>query len=152
MPSALRSVAVLAFVSAVALLSAPACSEQGEGERCDFAKNGDLDCDSGLTCVKRNELAENVTDRCCPDANTETDSRCARGTPTTTTTGGSGNTSTAGAASGGEASGGAGVEATAGSPSGPASNDGGMSSGGTPDASDGGATPADASGGKGGAD
>jgi hypothetical protein len=151
MPSALRSLAVLVFVSAVAILSAPACSQQGEGERCDFAKNGDLDCDSGFSCVKRAELAEGITDRCCPAANTETDSRCARGTPTTTT-GGSGNTSTAGATSGGDASGGAGVEAAGGSPSVPAATDGGMSGGGTPAETEGGAAPADASGGKGGAD
>ncbi len=149
MPSALRSFAVLAFVSAIAVLSAPACSQQGEGERCDFAKNGDLDCDSGFTCVKRGELAENITDRCCPAANTETDSRCARGTPTSTTTGGSGGSSTGGSATGGDASGGAGVDTAAGSPSIPAS-DGGMSGGGMPAANDGGATPA--SGGKGGAD
>ncbi len=150
MPSALRSFAVLAFASAIAILSAPACSQQGEGERCDFSKNGDLDCDSGFTCVKANDLADRVTDRCCPAANTESDSRCARGTPMTTTTGGSGGSSTSGG-TGGDASGGAAAETAAGSSGVPASSDGGMSGGGTP-ANDGGATPADASGGKGGVD
>lgn len=139
MPSALRSFAVLAFVSGVAILLAPACSQQGEGERCDFAKNGDLDCDSGFTCVKDAELAEDGADRCCPAANTESDSRCARGTPTPTpTTGGSGGSGGSSTALGGEANGGSGVETTAGSPSVPASGDGGMSGGGMPAVTDGG--------------
>ncbi len=146
MPSALRSFAVLAFVSAIAILSAPACSEQGEGERCDFAKNGDLDCDSAFTCVKKAELADTITsDRCCPAANTESDSRCARGTPMTTATGGSGGSGGSSTAQGGEANGGSGVETAAGSPSVPATGDGGMSGGGTPAVTDGG-TPANAGG------
>jgi hypothetical protein len=43
----------------VALLSA--CSEQGEGERCDL-NNGTLDCASGLTC----RLQGPGVSLCCP--------------------------------------------------------------------------------------
>lgn len=146
MPSVLRSVAVLAFASAVAVVSASGCSQQGQGERCDFAKNGDGDCDSGLTCVKSGELADRVTDRCCPAANTETDSRCARGTPVAAT---GGTSSTGGSASAGQPNGGAAGEPAAGSPSIPA-GEGGMSGGGAP-AEAGAGTPADASAGTGGA-
>ena len=90
MPSVLRSVAVFGFVAALALLSAPGCSQQGEGERCDSAKNGDLDCDSGLSCVKKAQLLEGITDRCCPAEGSETDKRCTRGVAPTLGSSGSG--------------------------------------------------------------
>jgi hypothetical protein len=150
MPSVLRSVAVFAFMSALAVLSAPGCSQQGEGERCDNAKNGDLDCDSGLVCVRKGELHDGITDRCCPPGmGTESDARCTRGTPVTT--GGSssgGSASSGGSGAAGETSGGAADTATVaggagGEPSGAAGNpptsDGGMSGGGTPATTDGGA-------------
>ena len=146
MPSVLRSLAVLSFVCAFAVLSAPGCSQQGEGERCDHAKNGDADCDDGLVCVMESELVERITDRCCPaDANAFNDSRCTRGTPNNTGgSSGSGGSSVGGAAAGaaGEAVGGA--PSNAGSP---ATADGGMSgAGGTPVATDGGATDGGAAG------
>ncbi len=152
MPSVLRSLAAFSFVSALAVLVAPGCSQQGEGERCDSAKNGDADCDAGLSCVKQGDLAEDITDRCCPAANEESDKRCARGVPTSGGSGGSGNTS-GGAGAAGEAAGGA---------SGPIGGAAGESSGGVPNAAgtpgtgDGGmsgaaGTPASVDGGAGGA-
>lgn len=136
--SSLRHVLALALVSSAVLLGgAPACSQQTEGERCDSAKAGDSDCESGLTCVSSNGLIEGLTDRCCPEAGTETDKRCTRGTATPPATGGSGGTSsTAGTSSGGSTSGA-----------------GGTSSGGSTSAEAGAAgTPAEAIAGAGGAD
>jgi len=106
MPSVLRSVAVFGFVAALAMLSAPGCSQQGQGERCDSAKNGDLDCDSGLTCTKKAQLLEGITDRCCPAEGSETDKRCTHGVAPTMGSSGSGT---------GGSSGNAGTAATAGS-------------------------------------
>lgn len=114
MSSALRSVVVLSIASFAALLSAPGCSLQGEGERCDRAKNADEDCDSGLTCVSAIKLLSQETDRCCPADGQETDSRCTRGAPMSS--GGSSNMGTAGTTGKGDA--GAGTDATsAGAPS-----------------------------------
>jgi|GEM_PF-6126960 len=79
MSSALRSVVVFAFLSTIAVLTVPGCAEQGEGERCDSTKNGDLDCDSGLTCVRKIELVDGTADRCCPAMGAESDKRCIRG-------------------------------------------------------------------------
>lgn len=79
MSSALRSAVVFAFVSAIAVLTVPGCAQQGEGERCDSAKNGNEDCDSGLTCVRAGELSDKITDRCCPAEGSESDKRCTRG-------------------------------------------------------------------------
>jgi hypothetical protein len=44
-----------------------ACSNQAEGERCDF-ENGNDDCQEGLVCVESRELVQGVNqgDRCCP--------------------------------------------------------------------------------------
>jgi hypothetical protein len=142
MSSVLRSAAVFAFVSAIGIVSVPGCSQQGEGERCDSAKNGDADCDSGLSCVKEAELSDHVTDRCCPAEGTESDTRCTRGTAVSM--GGSGGTG------GGAPTSGAGGTAAAGEPSGgtpgasgtPTSSDGGMTSGGAPAVADGGAADA----------
>ena len=157
MPSVLRSFAVFSFVSALAVISAPGCSQQGEGERCDSTKNGDADCDDGLVCVKKGELVEGITDRCCPaDVNAFSDSRCTRGTPTDNTGGtSSGGTSSAGTAgtagSSGSSVGGAGAagEAAGGGAGGaPPSSDGGMSgAGGVPaTTTDGGAAGASTAG------
>jgi hypothetical protein len=144
MPSVLRSLAVFSFVSAFAVLSAPGCSQQGEGERCDKAKNGDDDCDDGLVCVGKNELVEGITDRCCPaDANAFNDSRCTRGTPMSTggtSSGGSSGTSgDAGAPDGalGGAAGGEGVP-VAGAGGAPVAAAGAASTGGSPPTSEGG--------------
>jgi hypothetical protein len=161
MSRALRSACLFAFVSVVAVLSMPGCSQQGEGERCDNTKNGNADCNDNLTCVPKGELAVHTADRCCPAANTETDSRCHRlGSSGNTAGSGSvagsssgGSSGSGGAPSAGESSGGAAVLPTAGSTSssdggmsGAATNNGGMS--GSPEA---GAAPSDPSGGKGGA-
>jgi hypothetical protein len=76
MSSVLRSIAVFSFASAVALLSAPGCSQQGEGERCDNAKNGDADCDDGLICVEASQLRGQTADRCCPASETDRNGLC----------------------------------------------------------------------------
>jgi hypothetical protein len=76
MPSVLRSAAVFAAIFAVAVASMPGCSQQSEGERCDLAKNGDDDCDSGLVCVDRHTLLDQVTDRCCLPNKAVNDKRC----------------------------------------------------------------------------
>jgi hypothetical protein len=110
--SALRSAALFAFVSAIAVLTVPGCSQQGEGERCDSNKNGDEDCDSGLTCVSENLLLERTSDRCCPAEGTETDRRCNRGVPNSPQSmagTSSGGTSSGGTSSGGAENGGAGA-------------------------------------------
>jgi len=131
MPRALRSVCLFAFVSAVAVLSIPGCSQQGEGERCD-STNGDADCNAGLTCVPKAKLLVNLTDRCCPAENTESDSRCHR-VGSAASSGGSGNsagtTSAAGSPAAGEGGGGMSPLLESGGAAGtPSSSQGGMSS------------------------
>jgi hypothetical protein len=109
MSSALRHVLALVLVSAAVVLGgAPACSQQTEGERCDSAKAGDADCESGLSCVSSNSLLEGVTDRCCPAAGEETDKRCTRGTPGSNGTGGSSSGGSSGGGTGGSSGGGTG--------------------------------------------
>lgn len=76
MSSVLRSVAVFSFISAIALISAPGCSQQAEGERCDRTKNGDLDCDDGLICVASGQLLDKTADRCCPVNETDRTGLC----------------------------------------------------------------------------
>jgi len=46
---------------------ASACSNQGEGERCE-ALNGNDDCrtEEGLICYPANQLKDTNSDRCCP--------------------------------------------------------------------------------------
>jgi hypothetical protein len=132
MPSLLRPAALFAFVSTLTVMSMPGCSQQGEGERCDSAKTGNADCNSGLTCVPKSELLEKTADRCCPADGTQTDSRCDRVGPGSTN---GGSTGSAGAPAGGEASGGTPGEAAAGIGGAPAPSTGGMSgapSGGAP--------------------
>jgi len=85
-----------------------ACSQQGEGERCDLAATGNdssgqgLDCADGLRCVDHRKLLDQSTDRCCPPATASfSDSRCRPYVaPAPSGTGGTGGTggSTAGAA------------------------------------------------------
>ena len=120
MPSALRSAVVFAFVSAIAALTVPGCSQQGEGERCDSAKNGDQDCDSGLTCVRKGELLEGITDRCCPAEGSESDKRCTRGVATSTGSAGT-SSSTAGSSTAGSS-----AEPSAGASGSPATDAGGQ--------------------------
>jgi hypothetical protein len=124
MSSVLRSLAAFSFLSTLIALAAPGCSQQGEGERCDKNKNGDLDCDSGLVCVKKNELIDNVTDRCCPAVEgSESDKRCTRGTATSV--GGSSSGTPAATAGSSSSAGNDGSGATAG-----ADDSGGSSQGG----------------------
>lgn len=161
MPSVLRSVAAFAFVSALAVLSAPGCSQQGEGQRCDSSKNGDADCDDGLVCIKKNELTNGLADICChSDPANDTKSRCVRGGIVGTggtggsSTGGSGGSSMGGGAAGdtsdaaaGDTSGG-----TPGASGSPTTSDGGMTSAaGTPSTTDGGGAAGTGTGGQGGA-
>jgi len=144
MPSVLRSVAVFAFVSGLAVMSAPGCSQQGEGQRCDGAANGNADCDDGLVCIKAADLQERITDLCChQDPMLDNESRCARAgavnTGGTSGVGGSGGTSggtsEAGSSAGGTggaagAAGGTPGETEGGAPGtsgAPATTDGGMS-------------------------
>ena len=124
MSPAFRSAVVFAFVSALAVMTVPGCSQQGEGERCDSAKNGDEDCDSGLTCVRSTELSDRATDRCCPAEGSESDKRCTRGAPPTSS-GGSGSTGGASAGTGGASAGTGGGE-----PAGGGAANGGESTGG----------------------
>lgn len=133
--SSLRHVLALVLVFAfVALGGAPACSQQTEGERCDSAKAGDSDCESGLTCVAALGLVNGGgADRCCPDAGAESDKRCTRGTLMTGTAGSSGSSS------GGSSSAGSGAGGSGGS-GGSVSEDGGAAG-----------SPAEASAGAGGA-
>lgn len=106
MSSVLRSVLSLALVSAAFALVTPGCSEQGQGERCDHDKNGDLDCESGLECIPGGQLIQNdTTGRCCPEPGTETDKRCTRKVGGTSGTSGGG-TSGGGTNSGGTSNGG----------------------------------------------
>ncbi|MES1183481.1 MAG: hypothetical protein ABUL60_06675 [Myxococcales bacterium] len=156
MPFALRSIAALSFVTALAVLSAPGCSQQGEGERCDLEKNGDADCNDGLTCIKATDLHDGITDRCCPAEGTESDTRCTRATIMASGGSSSGGTSSSGAGAAGEANGGAAgalgaVGGAAGETNGgagtPATTDGGMSgAGGAPVTTDAGAAGASTAG------
>jgi hypothetical protein len=95
------------YLSFVIALAFAACSDQGEGDRCD-QNSGNKDCASGLFCVPSQELADKMQgDRCCPEVITaNTDSRCRRG-GTTNTGGSAGMSAAGGAGAGGESTGGA---------------------------------------------
>jgi hypothetical protein len=55
------------------------CSRQSEGERCDKEAAGDTDCNTGLYCIRCDQLQRGGVDRCCPlDPNAHTDSDCDR--------------------------------------------------------------------------
>jgi hypothetical protein len=163
MPSVLRSIAVFSFISAVALISAPGCSQQGEGERCDEAKNGDLDCDDGLVCVQASQLRDKTGDRCCPVSETDRTGLCTpSGVETETPDPGDGGTGAGGAAgagaggvpaaggtSAGQSAGGAPPPGGSGTNRGVPSVDGGAPAAG---ATTGGAGSPSNSGGQGGAD
>jgi hypothetical protein len=117
MSSALRPAAIFAAILALTALAMPGCSQQGEGERCVSAENGDGDCNSGLTCVASGKLLDKSTDRCCPAEGTQSDSRCTRDVPGADTNGGAGSEDDTGdsAGTGGtEASGGAPMNSTGG--------------------------------------
>lgn len=150
MPSALRSLAAFAFVSAIAVLSAPGCSQQGEAERCDSEANGNADCDDGLVCVSKNKLQEPITDLCChSDPANDSSSRCLRKVPSNTGGSGGSGGSNAGSSTGGASAGAAGEAAggTPGASGSPTTTDGGMSgAGGAPVTIEGGAAGAGTAG------
>lgn len=63
-----RAAGVALFVALGGFIAlATACSNQGEGERCEVA-NGNDDCktDEGLICYRADQLADRTSDRCCP--------------------------------------------------------------------------------------
>jgi len=62
-------VVVFAAVGIGALLTVPACSNQGEGERCNVQGDnfGRDECQDNMRCTPANELTGSTTDRCCPD-------------------------------------------------------------------------------------
>ncbi len=103
--------AVLSLLFPVAIVVFAACSDEGEGDRCDTrnTRNGSDDCQQGLSCVPGSDLGsaasgycEGVTTCgvCCPEDRTQaTVSVCALGStlpgadaapPVTTTDGGDG--------------------------------------------------------------
>ena len=57
----------LLLVAAAVLGGIAACSNQGEGERCEIT-NGDDDCKTGegLICTRASDLSNSNSDRCCP--------------------------------------------------------------------------------------
>ena len=80
-----RSFLALAAVVAVAGAAAfiPACSNEGEGERCDIRgdNNGNDECQSGLTCTLGTSLPSKPgSDVCCPSDLTSTTPICSRQT------------------------------------------------------------------------
>ena len=63
----IRSFVIVSFVVALGGASFAACSNYGEGERCDVDIGSNDDCDDGLECVPGNTLEPvQDTDRCCP--------------------------------------------------------------------------------------
>lgn len=70
-----RIASVVGALGACAWLALSACSNQGEGERCEFL-NGNDDCQDGLVCLPRSAQNNsslgvvnppfNNSDRCCP--------------------------------------------------------------------------------------
>lgn len=158
MPSLLRSFAVFAVVSAVAVLSMPGCSLQGEGQRCDSNKNGDADCESGLVCLSAGKLREGTADRCCAADGSSNDARCDLKTTSSNTGGSAGTGGTGGPAgdnAGGNSAAGTDSVGVGGAAGSPAASDGGTGSSGAPaisgDGGVAGATPAAAGAGAGGA-
>jgi hypothetical protein len=73
-----RTVGIATGILASVIVVLGACSNQGEGERCDFL-NGDEDCktDEDLVCTQQNLLTNSTSDRCCPrDRSTATHPVC----------------------------------------------------------------------------
>jgi hypothetical protein len=78
--------AATVFAFAVGTLAVAACSNQGEGERCDqnASNGGNDDCQDGLQCTSHSILGTN-SDICCPPDRTQaTTAACAiKNTPIT---------------------------------------------------------------------
>lgn len=62
----LRTAAIVFFLCGSGIVAIAACSNQGEGERCQFA-NGNDDCNTAdnLICYRKEDLNSD-SDRCCP--------------------------------------------------------------------------------------
>ena len=72
-----RFVSIVLCVALGSLIAITACSNYGEGERCDVLNNND-DCDDGLQCTPKAQLGlGSNSDRCCPvDRTTATEVIC----------------------------------------------------------------------------
>jgi hypothetical protein len=74
-----RKIAAVATTIAIGgWLVLSACSNNGEGERCQFNNNND-DCQDGLVCLPSSQVnpSYNSSDRCCPvDRSTATHPAC----------------------------------------------------------------------------
>jgi len=122
-PSAHRCLVLISLLLAPATL---ACSDQAEGERCDYDRSGNnasnqgRDCESGLECVPASQLlAHDGADRCCPPEDEPfSDDRCrrdVRGSSTGGTGGTAGGAGMSPAAGSSGTAGGAGMSQAAGS-------------------------------------
>jgi len=62
-----KAILATSLVGLLGIVVLAACSNQGEGERCDHL-NGDDDCktDEGLICYEAKFLNQTNSDRCCP--------------------------------------------------------------------------------------
>jgi hypothetical protein len=96
-----RSLFVAALIAAPFSTQLTACAGQGEGERCE-RKNGNDDCQEGLTCKSSKDLGGNA-DICCPAGNSES-SECKLSGGATSSTGTDMSTSTSTGMGGGGAS------------------------------------------------
>lgn len=67
MKRGLRTATIALCLIAGGFIALAACSNQGEGERCD-SLNGDEDCktDEDLACYPAGLLTGTASDRCCP--------------------------------------------------------------------------------------
>lgn len=73
-----RFVGVALGAGLAGFIALSACSNYGEGERCELANNND-DCEDGLQCTPPSALLDafNKSPRCCPlDQSRATDPRC----------------------------------------------------------------------------
>lgn len=67
-----RTAAIVTVALVSGWLALSACSNNGEGERCEIDNNND-DCENGLVCLAARELPQgfNGGDRCCPPDRTQ---------------------------------------------------------------------------------
>jgi hypothetical protein len=71
-----RTASLVVGLVAIAFIVLAACSNQGEGERCDVG-NGNDDCRTNLVCYAAASLTNSTADRCCPqDRATSTEPVC----------------------------------------------------------------------------
>ncbi len=67
-----KAAAIVTLATVAGWIALAACSNQGEGERCQVANNSD-DCQDGLICIEARNLPQgyNNADRCCPPDRTK---------------------------------------------------------------------------------